>query len=468
MSKVHAVSHWWNQIGEPEPSDVLQGPLTCDVAIVGAGFTGMWTAYYLKKLDPSLDIRIIEARFAGFGASGRNGGWLTNTITGGHEWYLKKFGVEETKRFQLAMNDTVAEVIRVAETEGIDADIFKGGSLMVARTPAAMQRTNTVFESALPEEGWQRLSAKESQQHINISETLGGLWLPDCARIHPAKLASGLANVLRKMGVRIHEGTIASQIIPGREPDDPIGPGPKLPTVVTEQGEVQAQVVLRATEGFTTLLKGLKRQWLPLNSSMIVTEEIPENLWKEIGWAGYDTVEDAAHIYSYAQRTKDNRIAIGGRGKPYRFGSEVNASGDIAPETVEQLSNVVKTWFPALSDIGIDYGWSGVLGVPRTWRATLGLHSGSGMAWAGGYVGTGVAATNLAGRTMADLIAGRDTELTTLPWVNQEARFWEPEPLRWIGIQSVYLGYRLADKSESAGGDKTSVFAKLANFIAGR
>ncbi|MFS0898216.1 NAD(P)/FAD-dependent oxidoreductase [Mycolicibacterium litorale] len=450
------VSFWYNQIGRPRASDILEGPAEADVVIVGAGYTGLWLAYYLSAARPDMSIRILEQRFAGYGASGRNGGWLTNTITGGQDGYAHEYGREATRAFQLALNDSVDEVIRVADAEGIDAEIHKGGSLLVARNLAQLRRVDEHARHAAewPEEGYRRLTAAEAAERVRVDGTLGGLWQPHCARIHPAKLAVGLARVVRARGVRIHEGTRVDRIEPH--------------AAVTARGTVRAGHVIRATEGFTSGLAGEKRTWAPLNSSMIITEPLPPEAWKEIGWSHFDTVEDLAHVYSYAQRTPDGRIALGGRGNPYRFGSRTDNNGDIAAATVASLAAILRSWFPSAKDVPIAHGWSGVLGVPRNWRATVGYEPDTGIGWAGGYVGTGVTATNLAGRTLAELITGANTALTQLPWVNRRTRRWEPEPLRWLGIHGIYRAYGWADRREQRGGQQTSVVARVANAVSGR
>ncbi len=450
------VSFWYDETGLPEPADVLDGDAEADVAIVGGGYTGLWTAYYLAKARPDLDIRVLERRFAGFGASGRNGGWLTATVTGGLDGYARDFPRADVARFQLAMNDAVDEVIRVAETEGIDASIVKGGTLLVARNPAQETRARELAETAArwPEVGGRLLGAEETRSRIAVEGTRLAFWEPHCARIQPARLVRGLADAVRRLGVRVHEGTAVTEITPG--------------TAITERGVVRARHVLRATEGFTADLAGERRTWVPMSSSMIITDPLPADAWEAIGWSRCDTLEDLSHVYSYAQRTADGRIAIGGRGHPYRFGSRTDRDGAVREDTVRTLRAVLDAWFPAVRDVPIAHAWSGVLGVPRTWRATVGHDPHTGLGWAGGYVGTGVTATNLAGRTLADLVLGETTDRTTLPWVGQRARRWEPEPLRWLAIHGLYRIYGLADRIEFRGGRRTTALARLADRISGR
>ena len=450
------VSHWWQDIGAPQPRPALPGDLTADVAIVGAGYTGLWTAYYLKQAKPELRIVIIEQRHVGYGASGRNGGWLTNAITGGRGQYVKSHGRDAAERFQRAMNDTVDEVIRVAAAEGIDADIKKGGEFNVAYTPAQEAR---IRGFAAAEQAWkstdlQLLEASEAKAKINVVNTRAAVWHPHSARIQPAKLAKGLADTVERMGVEIYENTRAEEITPHR--------------VRTTHGTVSADYIVRATEGFTAGLKGLKRLWLPMNSSLIATEPLAQSVWDELNWSQGEVLGDFAHVYMYAQRTADDRIAIGGRGVPYKFGSKTDLDGNTPEETAKTLSEILHRFFPATRGAAIDHVWSGVLGVPRDWAATVGLDRETGIAWGGGYVGTGVTTTNLSGRTITDLILGNKSELTSLPWVNHKVRKWEPEPLRWLATKGLYAAYGMADRAELNGREKTSPIAHIADVVTGR
>jgi len=206
---------------------------------------------------------------------------------------------------------------------------------------------------------------------------------------------------------------------------------------------------------------------VPMNSSMIVTRPLPERLWLQIGWSGNETISDQAHVYAYLQRTADGRVAIGGRGVPYRFRSRTGGAGETPAVTVRSLQAKLTTMFPALAGVEIEHAWSGVLGVPRDWCAAIGAHPRSGLAWAGGYTGEGVAASNLAARTLRDLLLERNSELTGLPWVGRTPRLWEPEPLRWLGIRGMYALYRAADGREQRTG-RASRGAALLDVLSAR
>nr|WBO78781.1 FAD-binding oxidoreductase [Streptomyces sp. SBE_14.2] len=455
------ISYWYADDGLPAVREPLPGDASADVVIVGGGYTGLWTAYYLKKAAPFLRITVLEQKFCGYGASGRNGGWLYNGIAG-RDRYAKLHGQEAAVRLQRAMNDTVDEVVAVAAAEGIEADVHKGGVLEVARTPAQLARLKAFHEAeaAFGEKDRELYGARETAERIRIADAVGASWTPHGARVHPVKLVKGLAAAVEALGVVIHEQTPVTEIRPKH--------------AVTPYGTVRAPYVLRCTEGFTAALKGERRTWLPMNSSMIVTEPLSDEQWESVGWGGRETLGDMAHAYMYAQRTADGRIALGGRGVPYRFGSATDNDGRTQEATIAALRSILLAFFPQLAGVGVAHAWSGVLGVPRDWCATVTLDRSTGLGWAGGYVGSGVATANLAARTLRDLVqvdSGQDgrTELTELPWVGHAVRKWEPEPLRWIGVRGMYAVYRAADRREAvSGAASSSRLARVADWVAGR
>ena len=449
------ISYWWRASGGfPPRRPSLPGPLEADVAIVGGGYTGLWTAYYLAGLRPELTIVVLEAAFAGYGASGRNGGWVTSELPGSRSDYARAAaGVAGVRALEAALRETVDEVGQVCTAESIDCDFIKGGRLSVATTPSQLARMREGL-AALRERGdgndvYEFLSQGELRSRVNVAGGLAGLFAPASARVQPAALAAGIAAAAERRGVRIYEATPVSAIDPA-----PGGTGLGAPGAVarTKFGDVRARSVLRCTEGYTAALPGLRRALLPMNSHLIVTEPLSPAAWKEIGWDGCETLADEAHAYMYAQRTADGRIALGGRGVPYRYGSAVDHLGETDPSTVAALTGVLRRMFPAAASAAISHAWCGVLGVPRDWCATVTYQPAAGLGWAGGYTGTGVAAANLAGRTLAELVIGEPSPLTALPWVGHRSRAWEPEPARWTGVQGLYALYRLADRLESPAG----------------
>ena len=425
-----------------------------DVAIVGAGYTGLWTAYHLLKSDPALDVAVIEMETVGFGASGRNGGWCSALFAASHDKIASKYGVDAALAMRRAMIGAVDEVGATCAEERIDCDFHKGGMLVFATSPAHVGRVRSYVEGAGSNgEDYEWLEPDRASRRIALSGNHGAVYSPHCARLHPAKLAKGLANVVESMGARIFEHTAAMRIERGR--------------VITSEASLRAPVVVRATEGYTARLPGLRRRLVPLYSLMIATEPLPGSFWESVGWEGRETLTDGRHLLIYAQRTADDRIALGGRGAPYHFGSRVKPDFDSEPEVFEALRRVLVQLFPAAAGAAVTHRWGGPLGAPRDWFSSVGLDRDEGLAWAGGYVGDGVSTTNLAGRTLADLILERDTELTRLPWVGHRSRGWEPEPLRWMGINLALRALASADAREERklrSSKRGAIFKRLAGL----
>ena len=461
---MRAASFWTSQLAEEAARPALPGPRGADVCIVGGGFTGLWTAYELKRAAPELDVVVLEAEHVGFGASGRNGGWVLGELAGGRDTWVARGGRGGALALEQAIRATVDEVGAVVAREDIDCGWAKGGSLHVARTPLELERLRAehVADGAWraqgspaspPTEGRTLLSADEAAARVRVDGVRGALFSPHCARVQPAALAHGLAAAAERAGVVVHERTRVSEIAPG--------------VARTALGDVRARVVVRATEGYTAGLKGLERRLLPMGSSMIATEVLDDATWTQLGWEQAETILDGRRLYAYLQRSPDGRIAIGGRGVPYRFGSQTARETPVEAATVAELRERLVELFPALRDVAVAGSWQGVLGVPRDWRPAVGLDRASGLAWAGGYVGEGVAAANLAGRTLRDLVLERETELTRLPWVGRFGRAWEPEPLRFAGVRIVHGLMEAADRRERSTG-RASKLARAAELVSGR
>jgi glycine/D-amino acid oxidase-like deaminating enzyme len=449
---------WWHSLGGPEPSRApLAGPTEADVAVVGAGYTGLWCAYYLKRAAPHLRIVVLEREVAGYGASGRNGGWVSGFFSGAPRRYAERFGSGALEELQRTMFDTVDVVGDFLAEHGLHADYVKSGQVSVAigSAQAARQRESIAAARArgLAEGDLWALSRHELEGRLKVAGARGATFTPHVARVHPAKLLKGLAETVEAQGVTIYEHTPVSEIRPH--------------AALTPAGAVRARWVVRATEGYTPSLAGCRRTLAPINSSMIVTEPLPAARWAEIGWSGSELLADEAHVYVYLQRTADGRIAIGGRGVPYRFASRTDGDGRIAPRTVRALRAKLASMFPGAAGVELSHAWSGVLGVPRDWCVSVGAEPAGGRAWAGGYAGEGVAASNLAARTLRDLILGEPSALTRLPWVGHAPPRWEPEPLRWAGIRGLYAAYRGADRFERLSG-RSARLAGVLDVLSGR
>jgi len=451
-----SLSFWHDTVpGTLAAGDPLPGDAEADVAIVGAGFTGLWTAYYLAQRDPSLRIVVCEREIAGFGASGRNGGWCSALFRASLGKLARLASRDAAIAMQRAMHDTVDEVGRVAAAEGIDCHWAKGGTVMLARSPVQLERAKSEVDEArefgFGEADLRVLDAASASAMTNATEVLGGTFTPHCAAIHPARLVRGLAEAVRRAGVCLYERTPVLEIAPGR--------------VVTQHGTVRARYVVRATEGYTPELTGLRRVVAPVYSLMIATEPLPAAVWDEIGLADRPTFGDLRHLIIYGQRTADGRFAFGGRGAPYHLGSSVRPSYDQVPTVFAALRRTLAELFPVLGDVPVTHHWGGPLGIARDWCASVGLDPATGLGWAGGYVGDGVSTTNLAGRTLADLITGTNSELTRLPWVDHKSPDWEPEPLRWLGLNAGLQVMGLADREEARTGSPSRLASFMGRFL---
>ncbi|WP_193096461.1 NAD(P)/FAD-dependent oxidoreductase [Brevibacterium sp. FME17] len=473
-------SHWLSQ--SPAETTALS-PLPAekqDLVIVGGGMTGLWSAYYARQAHPDWQITIIEAKHIGFGASGRNGGWLSTLLPGNRAKYAEAVdraratdstgpvgsadqdGVESVKSFQSALFDSIDEVLEVLDRETIDAHQIRGGHIDIAQTEAGMARVHELFDAnqkyGYGLQDMELLGAEETRTRIRVDGAQGSVFVPGTARIDPALLAQGLARVLRAQGVTICEDTTAGHIGKG--------------VVSTNRGPVTGHTIFVCLEGYSDTVRGdlpglEGRQVIPVFSSMIATNPLPASAWEDIGWHGRECLGDTAHTFIYAQRTDDDRIALGGRGAPYSFGSGLPGQGQVPTEVVDLLRTRLGSLFPEL-DFEVAHAWRGALGVTRDWCAGVFFDNSQRIGVARGYAGHGVTATHLAAKTLIDRAAGVSTPLTALPWNDHYSGQWEPEPIRWLGIRSMYKILNFADDWERiTGAKKTSLLAQFGSRLAG-
>lgn len=439
------ISFWFDSLTEPLlPRPALPGDITTDIAIVGAGLTGLWTAYYLAKADPTLRIVVLEKHIAGYGASGRNGGWCSALFPASTASMHRINGRAAALAMRQAMIDTVDEVGRITALENIDCDFVKGGTLSFARGAVQVEAALTEVSEAASF-GIDSISLRDSAG-FGIEGALAATFDPACARLHPAKLVRGLATVVESLGVQIFEHTEVIEWAPHR--------------VSTTRGRVAAETIVIATEGYGAAIPQTKRSILPLYSLMIATEPLSDAVWQRIGIEHGQTFSDFRHLLVYGQRTADNRIAFGGRGARYHWGSSIRDSYDRVPRVFEHLATTLFDMIPDASGSAITHRWGGALGVPRDWYASACFDAETGIASAGGYVGDGLSTTNLAGRTLTDLILRRQTTLTSLPWAGHRSPEWEPEPLRFIGANLGLSAMSFADVEERRTG-RASLAAKF-------
>jgi glycine/D-amino acid oxidase-like deaminating enzyme len=467
------LSFWHDTVpGDLHQRTPLDGDVHTDVAIIGGGLTGLWAAHYLLARDGRLAITVIEKEIAGFGASGRNGGWCSALFPRSTASLERAHGRSAAIAMRRAMIDTVDEVGRVTAAEGIDCHFVKGGTLAFARSAAQLRSARAeVAEAALY--GVDALELRGSggaapgrtrgargsrntgdpgHSRLGASGALGAVFDPACARLHPARLVRGLAASLERRGVNIVEGTEVTSYAPG--------------AIHTTRGTVYSPVIIQATEGYGAMIAQSHRDILPLYSLMVATEPLPDEFWQRVGIAHGQTFTDFRHLLVYGQRTADNRFAFGGRGARYHWGSAVNASYDRSPTVFEHLRRTLVDLFPDAADAAITHRWGGPLGVPRDWHASVRFDPATGLGSAGGYVGDGLSTTNLAGRTLADLITRTDSSLVRLPWVGHQSPRWEPEPLRFAAANAGLLAMGVADAEERVTG-RPSIAARAMGPLVG-
>jgi glycine/D-amino acid oxidase-like deaminating enzyme len=427
-------SLWWSSLEHPvTPRPTLQHHLDVDVAIVGGGFTGLWTARELLRRDPDLRIAVLEKEVCGFGASGRNGGWASGLFPMSHAAVIRRYGRDAFDHQRHLLQEAVGELGASARRDGIDARFIHGGTLTFARSEIQRERLQHEVSSsreigvAAADLTW--LDEADLAGHARVAGALGASFSPHCARIDPVRLVRGLADVDEQLGAVIYENTAVTRIIPARRD--------RRAEVVTIGANVHADVVVRATEGFTPNLPHQRRTVVPLYSLMIATEPLPSSFWEEVGFGHYETFADDRHLIIYGQRTSDDRIAFGGRGAPYHFGSSVEERFDTNRKVFAKLETTLRELFPTMN-ASITHAWGGPLAMPRDHAPFVRVDVKSGLASAGGYTGDGVVLSHVAATALADLITRPDVEsaYTRLPFVQRTGRRWEFEPFRWIGINA--------------------------------
>lgn len=457
------LSHWWRMMelkngGALPDRPSLEGDRDADVVIVGAGYTGLWTALELLKAKPTLDVVVLEAKVAGYGASGRNGGAVIGQLNGSRGFWAKKGGGRHAAiAMEKAVQDSIDAIAEVVTEESIDCGFSKNGVLVVARSPLEdkmlAESVEVDREFGFGPEDSRYLNADEVSERISVAGARGARYSAHCASVDGARLAWGLAKAVEARGGTIYEHSPVRRIESG--------------VAVTDKARVKATYVIRATEAYTESIDNQRGQLIPVHTSMIVTEPLGSDVIAQIGWSGREAVL-AEHPFLHLQFTPDNRITIGGDDPrvPYLFGSAPNPEGEASPKVVAHYRGQLIKMFPVLKDAKIAGSWQGIFGVSRLWAPGVGLDKQSGLGYAGGYVGEGLASSNMAGRTMRDLVLGESTELTALPWTNLTARRWEPEPLRYIGAGVIWSARAFGDHTESKF-NKPSRVTAVANKITG-
>jgi glycine/D-amino acid oxidase-like deaminating enzyme len=448
MTDYSKYSFWLETCGEPlVPRPALATSIDVDVAILGGGYTGLWTAYYLLRSNPELKVAVFEKEIVGFGASGRNGGWCSSKFPVTPGMLEHRYGRERARDLMLAMNATVEEVGRVCAEENINAHFHKGGILTLARGDHQLPALQSAFEAYSRlglQEQYQLLSAGQAQERVRATNVRGALYAKENASIHPARLIRGLARAVERRGGTIYEQTAVTNFAGGSSP-----------RLITAAGEVRAnRAIVLAGESYLSRLSKLHRSLLPVYSLIALTAPLTEAQWDAIGWRDRESLASCNYTVDYLTRTADGRILFGSRGAPYRFGSKISDDQDRHSHTHHRIQETVVEWFPVLNGVAFTHHWGGPVGMPRDWMPMTAFDPATKIATARGYTGQGVSTTNLTGRVLAELISGRRTELSQLPIAQRHSPLWEPEPLRWIAVRYMQNAFLRIDAAGKKGQSK--------------
>jgi glycine/D-amino acid oxidase-like deaminating enzyme len=455
MRDYSTYSFWLEDSGESlTPRPALKSSTDVDVAILGGGYSGLWTAYYLLLHEPTLRVAVVDKEIAGFGASGRNGGWCSPNFPVTAGALEKRFGADAARNLLLAMRASVDEVGRVCNEEKIDARFHKGGVLTLARGRhqlPGIRSSFAAYERLGLGDRYQVLSATEATERIRVTGVHGGLFTPDGASLHPARLVRGLARAVEARGAIIYEQTPVTAF--------------KAGSLITPGGELRAKrATVLAGEAYLTRLPALHRALLPVYSLISLTEPLSAGQWSQIGWQNGESVASTRNTVVYLTKTPDGRILFGSRGAPYAFGSKIRDQQDTHEATVKMIHRSLVEWFPSLAGIGFTHAWGGPVGMPRDWMPAVRFDASSRIGSIMGYTGQGVSTSNLSGRLLAGLITNRQTGLETLPLAQRRSPNWEMEPLRWLVVRYMQSAFLRIDEAAEAGQPRP-LDARLAEYL---
>ena len=438
------MSFWLEDLPPAPPRPPLDGDRSADVTVVGAGFTGLWTAWELLRRRPDADVVVLEAEQVGFGASGRNGGWCSPGLPVGPAQLASRSSPEVARTTVRTMRRAVQEVGELAADAGVDVGHRRGGILRVARGPhevPKLQEGWRTLEQLDLVDGHALLGADELAERVRVADAQGALFDPHGAVVHPGRLVRWLADEVEAAGGTIHEHTRVTAVEPGARPQ-----------VTTEHGTVRPGDVVLATEAWLSQLPGWQRAVLPVYSLVVLTEPLTDEQAGAIGWNGDECLSSHRLTVDYLSRTPDGRVLFGGRGAPYHYASTIAPEHDHHEATHAQLREHLVEWFPALEGVAFSHAWGGPLGMSRDLVPSWWYDADAHLAAAYGYTGQGVTAARVAGRVLADLLTTGTTPLADLPMVGHRARRWEPEPLRWLGARVVQRGLQRVDERAERSG----------------
>lgn len=427
------VSFWLATCPPYEPNLPLQGDVTTDVAIIGGGFTGMSTAYYLRQAAPSHQVIVLESEVVGFGASGRNGSFAMTVIGLGIDILAMLKGKRAALNGHRYMERAVDTIGELVEEHNLDCDYTRPGFLRMATTEGYVKKIKKQIElcDELGIQGIEWLERDEAQAQVHSDLYLGAWWEPRMALVNPVKLVREMKRVAEKFGAQIYEHTPVISIERGANFK-----------LVTPSGNVTAKKIVFATNAYSHLIPQIRRKQIPAWTYMVATEPLTDKQFDVIGWENRQGVEDARNLIHYYRISSDNRLLMGGGPVGLSFAGNMNRDASVS--AWRHLEEHIAYVFPALKGINITHRWGGPFSVTVDLTPALGYVGDQRAVYSVGCIGHGVSMTHLNGQTIRDLILEKQTELTEVFFVNRRVIPWPPEPLR-LGISLALRSYLQAE-----------------------
>ncbi len=436
LAGARPVPFWLDDPSAPEACEALAGQASCDLAVVGGGFSGLWTALLAKEREPGLDVALVEGQRIGWAASGRNGGFCCASLTHGFENGLDRFPAE-IERLEALGRQNLDEIEQTIAARALACDWERPGDLTVATEPWQVEALRPSAGDA-GDDTVVFLDAEAVRGEVDSPTYLAGLWDKTSALVHPAKLAWELKRACLEEGVRIFEGTVVRGLS---------GDGSGM-VLTTDYGSLKARRVALGTNAFPHLLRRVRPYVVPVYDYALMTEPLSSRQLGEVGWANRQGLADGSNLFHYYRLTADDRVLFGGYDAVYRYGKHVRPDYDQRPRTFMRLAQHFRTCFPQLAEVGFSHRWGGAIDTCSRFCAFYGTAFAGRAAYAVGFTGLGVAPTRFGAQVMLDLLSGQPTERTGLEMVRSRPLPFPPEPLATAAIRATQWSIARADRNE--------------------